>query len=35
MKDKNEHKINQAHDAYGKELLSRQEVAIDCFRPWI
>ncbi|MCG8340726.1 MAG: Rpn family recombination-promoting nuclease/putative transposase [Cytophagales bacterium] len=32
MKDKNEQKINQAHDAYGKESLSRKEVAIDSLK---
>ena len=29
MKDNNKKKIQQAHDAYGKESLSRKEVAID------
>ena len=29
MQPTNKQKINQAHDAYGKECLSRQEVAID------
>ena len=32
MKDNNEQKINQAHDAYGKESLSRKEVPIDCLK---
>jgi hypothetical protein len=33
MKDKNQHKINQAHKADGKELLRRQQIAINYFGP--
>ena len=29
MQQTNKQKINQAHDAYGKDCLSRKEVAID------
>ena len=29
MKEKDRQKINQVHDAYGKDCLSRKEVAID------
>ena len=32
MNDNNDQKINQAHDVYGKESLSRKQVAIDCLK---